>query len=253
MFQHLDLKRPLVFIDLETTGLRVGIDRIVEFGAVRFEPHLPDSELTLVIDPEIPIPQSATSIHGMTDAHVAGCPTFADVIDTIEEFLKGADLAGYNLRRFDLPVLADAFRQAGHPFRVERRMVIDVQEIFHRSEPRHLAAAVRMFCDRSHTAAHSATSDAWATAAVLDGMLDHYPDLPRDVTGLYAEFVRGDLGGWFAHGQPGESIFQRGKHRSVSLAHVARHDPSYLRWLRDQAILSDARSLIDHALRNASS
>ena len=251
MFQHLSLKRPLVFIDLETTGLRVGIDRIVEFGAVRFEPDQPDSELTLIFDPQIPIPPSATAVHGITNAQVIGCPTFADEVETIEAFLKGADLAGYNLRRFDLPVLADAFRRTGHSFRLQGRMVVDVQEIFHRNEPRHLAAAVRMFCDRSHTNAHSASSDAWATAAVLDGMLDHYPDLPRDVTGLYAEFVQGDLGGWFVDGLPGESIFQRGKHRGVSLADVARYDAGYLRWLRNQAILPDARMLIDQALRTS--
>jgi len=251
MLRHLNLNRPLVFIDLETTGLRIGIDRIVEFGAVRFEPEKPVSDLTIVINPEVPIPHSATAIHGIHDSHVEDCPTFAEAAETILTFLEHADLAGYNLRRFDLPVLADAFRREGIRFPIDGCKVVDVQEVFHRNEPRHLAAAVRMFCGRFHTAAHSAASDAWATAAVLDGMLDHYPDLPRDMTGLHAEFINGDIGGWFDNEGTDGPVFQRGKHRGLSLAQVAEHDRSYLRWLREQAILPDTRSMIDLALRNA--
>jgi len=127
MFQHLSLKRPLVFIDLETTGLRIGIDRIVEFGAVRFEPEKAVSDLTVVINPEIPIPPSATAIHGIHDSHVEDCPTFAESANTILAFLEGADLAGYNLRRFDLPVLADAFRREGIFFPINGRKVVDVR------------------------------------------------------------------------------------------------------------------------------
>jgi len=150
MFQNLVLKKPLVFIDLETTGLRVGVDRIVEFGAIRFEPGSPERERTLVVDPGVPIPPAATAVHGITDGHVKGCPAFADVVDRIDEFLLGADLAGYNLRRFDLPVLADEFRRAGREFRLMGRMVVDVQEVFHAREPRDLAAAVRMLAHEAY-------------------------------------------------------------------------------------------------------
>ena len=251
MLKYLSLRKPLVFVDLETTGLRVGVDRVVEFGAVRFEDGLPERELTIALDPGVPIPPSATAVHGVTDDHVAGCPAFADVMATVDAFLAGADLAGYNLRRFDLPVLADEYRRAGGRLRLFGRMVVDVQEIFHRREPRDLAAAVRLFCDRSHTAAHSASSDAWATAAVLDGMLGRYPDLPRTVADLYQDSATADIGGWFEEGEPGRLLFARGKHRGTDLAAVAEADPAYLRWLRGQAILSDARAMISAALREA--
>ena len=251
MLQFLTIQKPVVVFDLETTGLRIGADRIIEFGAVRIEPGHHTRELSLLVNPGITIPSQAVAIHGISDADVADCPLFAEVSETIRAFLDGADLAGFNLRRFDLPFLVEEFRHTQRPLDLRGRMVVDVQDIFHRQEPRDLKAAVRRFCGRPHSKAHSAMSNARATASVLDAMIDHYHELPRDIVGLYQELVSVDLGGWFEADLPGQFIFTRGKHRGFDLARVARNDPSYLRWVASQAILPDARSMIRRALREA--
>ncbi len=245
---HLHLHRALVFVDVESTGTDPAQDRLIELGLVRYAPGQPSRSLSLRCNPEVPIPPAATAVHGIRDEHVAACPPFRAVAASVTNWLHDADLAGFNLRRFDLPLLAAEFARVGQEFKVCGRCVVDALTIFHAREPRDLAAAVRRYCGRQHEGAHCALHDAAAAAAVLDGMLGHYPDLPRSVPELHREFTQGDVGGWFRHDDRGTVVFARGKYRAQPLRAVARFDQNYLHWLARQALLSDTRRLIAEAL-----
>jgi len=257
--QHLALERPLAFLDLETTGLDPHADRIVELALVKFAPaddparfrHFgPDGapvRLVHRLDPEVPIPPEATAVHRIADADVAGRPTFRAVARQVERFLEGCDLAGFNLRRFDLPLLAVEFAWAGVAFELRGRHVVDVLAIFHARERRDLPAAVRTYCGRAHAGSHEALADAWATAAVLDAMAGRYADLPRTPAGLHKQLVAVDVGGEFRRAD-GRVVFAAGKHRGRELDEVARRDPGYLRWLLRRGLLADAREWVERAL-----
>lgn len=230
------LERPIVFLDLETTGLRVGSDRIIELALIRFAPNGDVLERVRRFNPEMPISKEATAVHGITDADVANEPPFTSRARSLFELLDPCDLAGFNLRRFDLPMLLAEFRRAGITFETEGRKLVDVQVIFHREEPRDLGAAVRFYLGRDLEDAHSALADIRATAAVLTAQFERYPSLPRDIEGLdrYCDEVRpfmteADL--WFASDGEGNRTFRRGKHRDRHLHEVARTDPDYLGWM----------------------
>jgi DNA polymerase-3 subunit epsilon len=232
----LALDRPLIFLDLETTGLRVGLDRIIELAIIRLSPNGDVTERVRRFNPEMPIPPEATAVHGITDEDVATERPFAARARSLLKLLDPSDLVGFNLRRFDLPMLLSEFQRAGLPFDVRNRRIIDVQMIFHREEPRDLAAAVRFYLGRELEDAHSALADIRATAAVLSAQLDRYPDLPRDLDGLngYCDEVRPfetEVDRWFHNPEEGGRIFRRGKHRDRALEDVARTEPDYLRWM----------------------
>jgi len=253
----LPLERPLVFMDLETTGLRVGTDRIVELAIIRMAPNGDVLERVRRFNPGIPIPPEATAVHGITDEDVADEPPFALRARSLGELLEPCDLLGFNIRRFDLPMLLAEFRRAGVPFDVGERRIVDVQMIFHREEPRDLGAAVRFYLDRELEDAHTALADIRATAAVLTAQLERYPHLPRDLGQLdrYCDEIRPfetELDQWFSRGEEGERIFRRGKHRDRTLADVAREEADYLHWMlskedMDAAVKDVVRSALEAA------
>jgi DNA polymerase-3 subunit epsilon len=232
---------------VETTGVDPRADRIVEIALVRLPPPGGRGRsLTLRVNPQRPIPAAASSVHGIRDRDVARCPTFADKATLIASWFAGADVAGFGVARFDVPFLVAEFERAGRHFSLDGRKVVDALTLFHRLEPRDLAAAVRRYCGREHGGAHRAGADVAAAAAVLDAMLGRHPELPRRVDELHDLLVEVDIEGWFRR-NGGAVTFARGKHRNACLEEVAAADPSYLRWLADR-VLPDARRLIESAL-----
>lgn len=250
----LDLDRPVVFLDLETTGLQIGTDRIIEMAVIRLSPGGNVLEKVRRFNPGIPIPPEASAVHGITDADVADEPPFAARAKSLLELLEPCDLVGFNLRRFDLPMLLAEFRRAGLALDVDSRRVVDVQMIFHREEPRDLGAAVRFYLDRELEDAHSALADIRATAAVLTAQLDRYDGLPRDMAGLdeYCDEIRPfetEVDRWFSTDGEGARVFRRGKHRDRRLDDVARESPDYLTWMlsaddMDEGVLEVVRSAL---------
>jgi len=182
----LPMERPIVFFDLEATGLDVTRDRIVEISCVRIDADGSVQLLETLVNPSVEIPADAIDVHGISNAAVAQAPTFERIAAEVERFLAGADLAGYNHGRYDLPLLEREFERAGIDFAWRERRLIDVSVIFRRMEPRSLAGAVRFYCSEDLSAAHTATADVAATIAVLVGQLDRYPQLPRDAEALDA-------------------------------------------------------------------
>ena len=174
------LDRPLVFIDLETTGLNTKSDRIVEMAIIKMSPEGDVSERVRRFNPGISIPPEATAVHGIRDEDVADEHPFADVARSLADLLEGCDLAGFNIRRFDLPLLRAEFKRAGVAFDLEGRRIVDMKAIFHREEPRDLAAAARFYLDREHSDAHSALGDTRITAEVLWAQLERY-DIPPEL------------------------------------------------------------------------
>jgi DNA polymerase III subunit epsilon len=247
------LDRPLVFIDLETTGLDFARDRIVELAVLRLSPGGDVSERVRRFNPGIPIPPEATAVHGIRDEDVADEPPFPRVARSLADLLEPCDLAGFNIRRFDLPMLLAEFRRSGIQFDVQARRVIDVQMIFHRQEPRDLSAAARFYLGESHEEAHTALGDIRTTARVLAAQLQRYAELPRDMEGLhgYCDEVRPyetEVDRWFED-PSGRAIFRRGRHRGRSLDEVAADSPDYLDWmLRAEEMDEGVLNLVREAL-----
>jgi DNA polymerase-3 subunit epsilon len=249
----LDLQRPLAFFDLETTGTDPARDKIVEISILKIEPGGGRESATRRINPERPIPKEASAIHGISDADVALAPTFGLVARELLALLADADLAGFNVRRFDVPLLDREFRDCGLDLAIAQRRIVDAMTIFHRKEPRDLTAAVRFFLDRDHRGAHGATADVEASLAVLEAQLLRYPDLPRTVAELDAWCNPVPAGAVDRSGKfvlrEGEVIFAFGKQKGRALQEVARVQPDYLEWILKQDFPEDARSLVEKALR----
>lgn len=248
----LELDRPLVFFDLETTGLRIGVDRIVELALIRVTPQGDVMERVRRFNPGMPIPPEATAVHGITDEDVADEEPFARRARSLAQLLEGCDLAGFNIRRFDVPFLEAEFTRVGVPFEVRGRRLIDMQTIFHAEEPRDLTAAARYYLDRDHHEAHTALGDIRTSAAVLSAQLQKYGHLPRDMDGLnqYCQErapYDGPLGQWFRVTDDG-LILRKGKHEGRFLEEVAREDAGYLEWILR---LEDTRPQVIEALKNA--
>ncbi len=239
-FRHLMLLRPLAVVDLETTGIDTRTDRIVEIGVLKLAPDSGPIRYRRLINP------------GIADEDVAGRPRFRAIAPRLARLLADADLAGFNIRRFDLPLLAAEFARAGVAFPTADRAVLDSQRIFHDREPRDLAAALRLYCGREHAGAHGALADAEAAAAILDAQLGRYDDLPRTVDALHGSTTDVDVGGRFRT-EGGRVVFAFGKHRGRPLDEVARRAPGYVGWLLGQDLLDDARGLIGRALDRADS
>ncbi|HJO05348.1 MAG TPA: 3'-5' exonuclease [Acidobacteriota bacterium] len=190
---RLELKRALTFVDLETTGLDVCTDRIVELALVRIEPSGSATSFTTLINPATSIPEAATRVHGIGDGDVANAPTFAEMAPTVWDWISECDLGGYNLARFDLPLLRTELGRAGYSVAWDEARIIDACAIFKRMERRDLAAAHRFYCGSELSGAHTADADVRATIAVVLGQLDHYPELPHEVESLDAIWrPRGD-------------------------------------------------------------
>jgi len=254
MILPFELDRPLAFLDLETTGLSTVSDRIVELAVIRITPQGDVLEAVRRFNPGIPISPDATAVHGISDEDVADEPSFSARAKSLADLLEPCDLAGFNIRRFDIPLLLAEFKRAVVPFSVQDRRLIDAQVIFHREEPRDLSAAARYYLSREHEEAHTALGDIRTTAAVLSAQLQKYPDLPRTLDGLqaYCDEVspfQTELDRWF-HRRDGELVFRRGKHRGEALGKVAATAPDYLRWMlgaddMDEEVLRVAREALE--------
>lgn len=240
------LTRPLAFFDLETTGVEPKTARIVEISVAK---HMPDGTVeskTRRFNPGVPIPAEATAVHGITDADVAHEPEFKLLAHGITTYLTNCDLAGYNLIRYDLPVLEAEFSRAKVPFSLEGRQVLDVMQIFYCKEPRDLAGACRFYLNREHGGAHSAQADVTATAEVLRAMLAHYSDLPASLPELCEMFSdpdKLDLAGNLVR-KDGKPHFNFGKHVGKSVEWVAKNEPGYLDYMLKQDFLSDTKAIV---------
>ena len=234
---QLKLKNPLVFFDLETTGINTTKDRIVEISLLKVMPDGTEEVRTRRINPEMPIPPQSTAIHGITDEDVKDCPTFKQVARSLADILEGCDIAGFNSSRFDVPVLSEEFLRAGVDVDFSKRKFIDVQIIYHRKEPRTLAAAYQFYCDKDLEDAHSAEADTRATYEVLKGQLAKYPDLENDVEFLsknYSSFNNNvDFAGRMIFDDKGVEVFNFGKHRGKSVEEVLKNEPSCYSWMMD--------------------
>ena len=230
----LNLKRPIIFFDLETTGVDTSKDRIVEISMVKVMPDGEEIVKTRRINPGMPIPSEATTVHGITDADVANEPSFAQVARSLEQFVQGCDFGGFNSNRFDLPMLVEEFMRAGIDVDFKRRKFIDVQNIFHKKEQRTLVAAYKFYCDKELEDAHSAEADTRATYEVLKAQLDRYDDLENDVDALAAFSCRAeaaDYAGRILDNDKGEEIFGFGKYKGRSVAEIFRDEPGYYSWM----------------------
>ena len=230
----LNLKRPIVFFDLETTGVDTAKDRIVEISMVKVMPDGEQIVKTRKLNPGMHIPAEATAIHGITDEDVKDEPTFAQVAKSLEQFIRGCDFGGFNSNRFDLTVLVEEFLRAGVAVDFKRRRFVDVQNIFHKKEQRTLVAAYKFYCDKDLEDAHSAEADTLATYEVLMAQLERYPDLENDIDKLAEFSTRGeaaDYAGRILFNEKGEEVFGFGKYKGRPVAEVFRAEPSYYAWM----------------------
>ena len=230
----LNLKRPLVFFDLETTGVDTAKDRIVEISMVKVMPDGEEIVRTRLINPQMHIPEDATAVHGITDEDVKDQPTFAQIAKSLSQFIEGCDFGGFNSNRFDLPMLVEEFLRAGVDVDFKNRKFIDVQNIFHKMEQRTLVAAYKFYCDKDLTDAHSAEADTRATYEVLKAQLDRYSELQNDVAALAEFSSRGetvDYAGRIVYNDKGEEVFNFGKFKGVKVSEVFQREPSYYDWM----------------------
>jgi DNA polymerase-3 subunit epsilon len=248
----LRLERDLVVLDTETTGADISVDRVVQVAAIRLHPGGSREEFETLVNPGIRIPIEAQRVHGITDAMVEFAPPFKRVAPRLMDFLRDADLAGYNLLRFDIPLLRGEFQRAGQCWELEGVRILDAQVIFHKMEPRDLSAACRFYCGRDLIGAHGALADSRATLDVLLGQLDRYPELPRDVAGLDALFHLPDPR--FLDSQRrftwrnGEATFNFGARKGQTLRDVASKSPDYLEWMLNRDFSEDVKLLVVEAL-----
>lgn len=234
---QLKLKNPLVFFDLETTGINITKDRIVEISLLKVHPDGREEMKSRLVNPEMPIPPQSTAIHGISDEDVKDSPTFKQVAKSLADILEGCDIAGFNSSRFDVPMLSEEFLRAGINFDFSKRKFVDVQIIYHRKEPRTLTAAYKFYCDKELVDAHSAEADTRATYEVLKGQLRHYPDLENDIDFLSKEFSsfnnNVDFAGRMIFDENGVELFNFGKHKGKPVSKVLKDEPSYYSWMMD--------------------
>lgn len=231
---NLNLKRPIAFIDLETTGINVSSDRIVELSVLKITPNGKEEWLTYRVNPEIPIPPKTTAIHGIKDEDVANSPTFKEIAKNLAAFLEGCDLAGYNAIKFDIPVLAEEFLRTNIDFNFRKRRYVDVQVIFHKKEQRTLSAAYQFYCKKELEGAHGSKADTAATYEVLKSQLDRYNDLENDVEKLadFSAFNNNvDFAGRIILDENGIEVFNFGKHKGKAVELVFKEEPAYYSWM----------------------
>ena len=230
----LNLVKPIIFFDLETTGTDISKDRIVEICYIKVYPDGKEVEYTKRINPEMHIPEEASKVHGIYDDDVKDCKTFKQVAKEIAADFEGADIAGFNSNRFDVPLLAEEFLRAGVDLDMTRRKFIDVQVIFHKMEQRTLSAAVKFYCGKELEGAHSADADTRATYEVLQAQLDRYPDLQNDIAWLseYSSHTNNvDFAGRIVYNDKGIEVFNFGKYKGMPVVDVLRRDPGYYSWI----------------------
>ncbi len=244
---ELALKNPIVFFDLETTGIDIVKDRIVELSYLKVKPDGTEEVKTQRINPEMPIPAQAEAVHGISDEDVKDMPTFKEYAKTFVKVIEGADLGGFNSNKFDIPLLAEEFLRAGIDFDFKRRKFVDVQVIFHKMEKRTLTAAYRFYCDKELIGAHGAEADTRATYEVLKAQLDRYKDTDyEDMDGVISKPIENsidalsafsthhqtvDFAGRIVLDDKGKEVFNFGKYKGVSVEQVLAKDPGYYGWM----------------------
>ena len=231
----LQLKNPIIFLDLETTGIDTAKDRIVEICLVKIFPNGDQEIKTRRLNPEMPIPKESSDIHGILDADVADCPKFKDIAKSLAVHIDGCDFGGFNSNKFDIPVLVEEFLRAGVDIDLKKRKFIDVQNIYHKLEQRTLVAAYKFYCDKNLENAHSAEADTIATFEILEAQIEKYKDeLKNDVDSLAEFSSRGqfaDYAGRILFDENGVEVFGFGKHKGRAVADVFRNEPNYYSWM----------------------
>jgi len=231
---QLNLTKPICFFDLETTGINISKDRIVEISILKVHPDGKEETYTKRVNPTIPIPPEVTLVHGISDEDIADAPTFKDISKEVYNMIKDSDLGGFNSNRFDIPVLAEELLRSEVDFDMKNTKSIDVQTIFHKMEQRTLSAAYKFYCDKNLDNAHSAEADTIATYEVLKSQLDRYDELENDASFL-AEFSSrrkfADFAGFIAFNKEGVECFSFGKHKGKLVTEVLEKEPGYFGWL----------------------
>lgn len=232
---QLKLNKPICFFDLETTGVNISKDRIVEISVLKVFPNGTQESKTWLVNPEMDIPKEVVAIHGISNEKVANKPTFKEIAKDIHNMIKDSDLGGFNSNRFDIPLLAEEMLRADVDFDMKNRVAVDVQTIFHKMEKRTLTAAYKFYCDKDLEGAHSAEADTNATYEVLKAQLDRYEDDLENDMKFLAEFSTqrrfADFAGFISYNKDGEECFSFGKHKGKKVTDVLNQEPGYFGWL----------------------
>jgi DNA polymerase-3 subunit epsilon len=258
---QLNLKKPIIFFDLEATGVNVSSDRIVEICALKINPDQTQELRTKRINPTIPIPLEASLIHGIYDEDVKNEPSFKAIAKSLYDFIGNADLAGYNSNKYDVPLLIEEFARAGIDFNLENRRLVDVQNIFHQMEQRTLSAAYKFYCGKEHVGAHGAEADVIATYEVLLAQVEKYQDAEyKDKSGNISKPVQNDIqalsvfttnsdwadfAGRIAFDKDGKEIFNFGKHKGKRVEDVFKAEPSYYDWMMNGDFTTSTKRVIE--------
>ncbi len=245
---QLKLKNPLLFFDIESTGLNVATDRIVEICAVKVMPNGDEEIKTRRLNPTVPISAEAQAIHGISNEDVKDCPTFKEVAKSLAQWMTGCDIAGYNSIKFDIPLLAEEFLRAGVDFDFRKRHVIDVQNIFHKLEQRTLSAAYKFYCRKELENAHSAEADTIATYEILKAQLDRYDEVLKNDVAMLADFSTRsrlvDYAGRIILNDKDEPVINFGKHKGKTVEDVLRTEPSYYAWIMNGDFTLDTKKVL---------
>jgi DNA polymerase-3 subunit epsilon len=233
---RLELKRPIIFFDLETTGINIARDRIIEIAILKIHADKNTESKQYLINPTIPIPNEASAIHGIYDKDVKDKPVFKAVAKEISRFIQGCDFAGYNSNKFDIPLLVEEFLRADIEFNIKNRKFIDVQTIFHKMEQRTLGAAYKFYCSKELLNAHSALADVHATYEVFTAQLERYEQLKNDIDFLHefsSKTSNVDFAGRIVYNEKGEEVFNFGKHKGKKVTQLLKDEPSYYNWMME--------------------
>lgn len=233
---ELKLHKPICFFDLETTGIQVSKDRIVEISILKVFPNGNKESKTWLVNPEMKIPAETTAIHGISDEKVANEPTFKELAPIVYQMIKDSDLAGFNSDRFDIPLLAEEMLRAEVDFDMKNTVTVDVQTIFHKKEQRTLSAGYKFYCGKELDGAHSAAIDTNATYEILLAQLERYPDLDNTIKELSEFSTRkksADFAGFIVYNKEGKETFSFGKHKGKLVADVLQAEPGYYNWIQN--------------------
>lgn len=245
---QLNLKRPIVFFDIESTGLNVATDRIVELCVVKVLPNGDKEIKTRRVNPTIPISPEAQAVHGISNDDVKDCPTFKSIAKSLANYLEGCDFAGYNSLKFDIPMLAEEFLRADIDFDFRKKHLVDVQNIFHKMEQRTLSAAYKFYCEKELENAHSAQADTVATYEILKAQLDRYPQTLQNDVKMLAEFSTKskmvDYAGRIVYNDKDVPVFNFGKHKGKPVTEVFASEPSYYSWMMNGDFTLDTKKIL---------
>lgn len=251
---ELNLKNPIVFFDLETTGINILKDRIVEISYIKIHPNGVEEECTLRVNPDVHIPEEATAVHHITDDDVKDKPKFKEIAKPLAKVFEDSDIAGFNSNRFDVPLLAQEFANAGVTIDFSRKKFVDVQTIFHKMEQRTLVAAYKFYCGKELENAHAANADTRATYEVLKAQLDVYPTLKNDIEFLSQFSSMGnnvDFMGRIVYNNDKKEVFNFGRYKGEEVEKVFARDPSYYRWMMEGEFAENTKQVITRImLRN---